>query len=86
MPTFQLQTNLPKSAIPPNFHSELTAMLAENLGKPETVRQTCNNHFFLYYRPICVATFEVLSQICAHEVVGRGGVCLDFRANPFKFL
>ena len=37
MPGFVLDTNVCKSKIPENFHKELTAVVAESVGKPEQV-------------------------------------------------
>ena len=37
MPHFQVSTNVPKSSVPSTFLKETTALLANMLGKPESV-------------------------------------------------
>ena len=40
MPLFELQTNLPASSIPEDYHEQLTDCLAALLGKPKKVIKT----------------------------------------------
>ncbi|XP_055342699.1 macrophage migration inhibitory factor-like [Paramacrobiotus metropolitanus] len=62
MPTFQLNTNLPKAKIPANFCQELTDLLAKILGKP--VKYLC-----IHVVPDQIMSFAGTTDPCGYAVL-----------------